>query len=887
MCAHFRSPDKPSPAKKPLRSKYRIEQAARLTFLIPPSAHCQVFPLSSPRIVQSSRLDNNNPHHSTFCRDDLCWITRNADIMNYPPILPTTTPSPPRRRPTYGHHEDDDQYDDQYNDGHYNNSYSSPIDSNSIPRRRPVAQPPRISTIDNNNNNNNNNNNSVSSSFRRQDAYGAPPVSARPQHNGRFTYDWPQAAAQAASGYNAESKSTLVYPDEFVYIHPPVPPKKTNTHDGGYPQERVGTDLLDDDGFDNVPAGMNEMYRPLPPRPEPYPPKLHVSPYEQQLTAYPNERFHQQSPDPIDDPFQDPYTERPLSMRRSSSTQNIGNHLEMPTPIVESSKDILHPLPQTPKSPSYMYPLQSPEPRQSLNRTGSGNRPGTRSSTSSMYSYTQDRPIEDDYHEYHHDNDYSASPVSLRSNSFGRSGTILYGQKSPLYGGLRVDTDDLDTPPPLPPYPPPHVEITSPPPRGHVHSNSFSGTPPIYRSRTEPGHYRTASTEPFAPVPPPKVPLNEPNSRPPSLGVLRSQSQNAVKPLPRTPAHTVKFVQEQLAEETPLTPVTDSKSFPLSSKTFQLCTEPWSMSALRTWIQDIFGNSVSMETISLALQGLFTHHVSTLSILQADKLAAQVGTTWIREGILFEPTIANTALWNPLSTLELGFTPKTLQGVVPTLTGKGCYSTRCATTPPGVGRCYSHLCSRTLVKKSMLPPAPTIPTSSSSSAGGKLADWASFWELDSEFLRAMEKREIKRQNIIFEFIQAEEEYVGDLNTMLSWQKQLISSSSTPTPIVPKEKLDEFLGRVFACVKPILDWQTKKLLVPLRERQATQGPVVKGVGDIVLEWVRGCSMIYADYAGGYPLADNLVREETATNPLFASWLEVPTFLRWGLMVAITS
>jgi len=76
----------------------------------------------------------------------------------------------------------------------------------------------------------------------------------------------------------------------------------------------------------------------------------------------------------------------------------------------------------------------------------------------------------------------------------------------------------------------------------------------------------------------------------------------------------------------------------------------------------------------------------------------------------------------------------------------------------------------------------------------------------------------------------------------------------------------------------LDWQSKKLLVPLRERQATQGPVVRGVGDIVLEWVRGCSQIYADYAGGYPLADNLVREETAMNPLFASWLEVePLFM----------
>ena len=789
--------------------------------------------------------------------------------MNYPPIPPTTTPSPPRRRPTYGHYGDDDQYDDKYN------NYSSPTNTNhnSAPRRRPVGQPPRLSTIDNNGSS------SSSSPSQRQDTYGAPPVSGtRSPYNGRFTYDWPQAAQQAASGYNADSKSTLVYPDEFVYSHPPVPPKKSYTHDGGYTSERVGTD---DDAFgDDVPAGMNELYRPLPARPEPYPPKLSVSPYERQPNAiYPNERFHHQSPLPMEDPFQDPYPEP--SMRRSPSTQNMADHLEMPSPTVESSHDVLHPLPPTPKSPPYLYTVQSPEPRQSLNRTGSGNRPGTRSSTSSMYSYTQDRPIEDDYHEYN-DNDYSATPVSIRSNSFGRSGTILSASKPASYGTLRVETDDLETPPPLPPHPPPH-ESTSPPTRGHAQSNSYSG---IYRSRTEPGHHRTASTEPFAPVPPPKVPLNEAYSSRPTA-VLRSQSQNAVKPLPRSPSHPVKFAQDQLLEESPLTPATDSKSFPLSSKTFQLCTEPWSLSALRNWIQDIFGNSVSMETISLALQGLFTHKVSTLSILQADKLAAQVGTTWIREGILFEPTIANTAHWNPLSTLDFGFTPQTLQGVLPTLTGKGCYSHTCATTPPGVGRCYSHLCSRTLVKKSMLPPPPPPPSSSSAPTAGKSADWASFWELDAEFLRGMEKREIKRQNVILEFIQAEEEYVADLNTMLNFQKQLISSSASATPIISKHKLDEFLGRVFGCIKPILEWQSKKLLVPLRERQATQGPVVRGVGDIVLEWVRGCSQIYADYAGGYPLADNLVREETATNPLFASWLEVePLFMRVN-WVAITS
>jgi hypothetical protein len=246
----------------------------------------------------------------------------------------------------------------------------------------------------------------------------------------------------------------------------------------------------------------------------------------------------------------------------------------------------------------------------------------------------------------------------------------------------------------------------------------------------------------------------------------------------------------------------------------------------------------------------------------------------LREGVLFEPTVANTAHWNPLSILEMGFTPYTVQGVLPTLTGKGCYSTTCSTAPPGLGRCYSHHCSRTLTKKSGLPP-PTLPTSS-----GKSTDWKSFWNLDDEFLKTCQKNEIKRQNVIFEFVQSEEEYVTDLNTMLSlFQKQILSSASSQLPIIPRGRMDNFVKVVFGNVKPILDWQVKKLLTPLRERQAQQGPVVKGLGDIILEWVRGCRLIYADYAGGYPFADNLVREETTTNSTFASWLEVYLYFAW--------
>lgn len=785
--------------------------------------------------------------------------------MNYPPQSDINYPRP-QRRPTYGGSSWDDDYEDDYDD--------APLQKPIAPQRRPVGASTRRPVADT----------TGSRVPRHQDAYGAPPVSS--PVTGKYNYNWPQAAQQAASGYT-EAKSTLVYPEEFVYEDkpsppppPPPPPQQQFQHPArGYPPPDDHYEAYDDP-YTPVAQGINDLSLHNPPAPPPRQrspyaaaaPKLQVSPYEQQYSSasYPNERYHMERDDYDEDPFQNTYPTN--GIRRSHSGKNIPNYIDMPEPPSmpePSNKDVLHPLPPTPRSPPYMYGSPALEARSSLSRRGSGQRPGTRSSTSSMYSY--DRAAEEDYQGYD-DNDYIASPASYRSNSLGRTGTLLPAQRNPSYGTLRVDTEDLRPIPPPPP--PPHFQLTTPssPPRGHAASNSFSSSsPPIYRSRTEPGHYRSSSNEPFAPPPPPKVPLNDGLPKQPS--VLRSQSHSAVnKNLPRSPSRPAKLEKDTSVtllppEENPLTPVTDSGQFPLSSQTFKKCTEPWALSALRTWIQDTFGSAVSMETISLALQGLFTHHVSTLSTVQADKLAAQVGTTWLREGVLFEPTVANTAHWNPLSTLEMGFTPYNVEGVIPTLTGKGCYSTRCATAPPGVGRCYSHLCSRTLVKKSSLPP-PSLP------AVGKTSDWPSFWNLDEDFLRTTGKREVKRQNVIFEFIQSEEEYVTDLTTMLNlFQRSLIAGSTGPTPIIRQGRLDKFIQAVFGNIKPILDWQTKKLLTPLRERQAQQGPVVKGLGDIVLDWVRGCGLVYADYAGGYPYADSYVRDEASSNPLFATWLDV--------------
>ena len=168
-----------------------------------------------------------------------------------------------------------------------------------------------------------------------------------------------------------------------------------------------------------------------------------------------------------------------------------------------------------------------------------------------------------------------------------------------------------------------------------------------------------------------------------------------------------------------------------------------------------------------------------------------------------------------------------------------------------------------------------------SSPDGLFPDWAAFWNLDKTFLETLDKLEVKRQCEIHEFIQQEAQYVEDLNTIFDvFKTQLVEASSTSSPIISSDIEEAFLRDVFGNIKPILYWHTDTLLIPLRERQAHQGPIIRTWGDIVIVWVRGCRSIYTDYVAGYPISDSLVREQISTNSSFSSWLEtVYPLSRW--------
>jgi len=136
--------------------------------------------------------------------------------------------------------------------------------------------------------------------------------------------------------------------------------------------------------------------------------------------------------------------------------------------------------------------------------------------------------------------------------------------------------------------------------------------------------------------------------------------------------------------------------------------------------------------------------------------------------------------------------------------------------------------------------------------------------------------------MIFELIQTEEEYISDLNTLLNACNQLVASShlNIISPVIRPVTLDDFSDRIFGSIKPILDWETTRLLIPLREKQAQQGPWITNIGDIVLTWTQGCSTIYCHWAGEYLPASSLLSEEAASNIRFERWLDVHIFFLHG-------
>jgi len=288
----------------------------------------------------------------------------------------------------------------------------------------------------------------------------------------------------------------------------------------------------------------------------------------------------------------------------------------------------------------------------------------------------------------------------------------------------------------------------------------------------------------------------------------------------------------------------------LGAPDFKRCDEPWSLMSLLKWLLTVMSPEQYTELketeVMEALVALFTNKVPTMNIADAEGLSNRVVQDMYQAG-----TLVTTEEWVKL-------VEGAMSGVVFQLTGSGCYSpTLHNHIVPG--RCYSHHCQRTLKKVNL----QTQPVRSSES-------WAEFYALKKEDIEGRDKTEIERQNVLHEIVQTEDIYMGQLNVLRTLYRDALVKSE-PSIISPKRK-DKFIRDVFGRIDAVKQANEDHLLPQLKYRQQEEGPWIVGFADIFRQWIRKAKIAYLEYAGGFPGATFMFRQEIDRNLDFRSFIE---------------
>ncbi|RIA91851.1 CNH domain-containing protein [Glomus cerebriforme] len=195
--------------------------------------------------------------------------------------------------------------------------------------------------------------------------------------------------------------------------------------------------------------------------------------------------------------------------------------------------------------------------------------------------------------------------------------------------------------------------------------------------------------------------------------------------------------------------------------------------------------------------------------------------------------------------------------------GKGCYSRICSNYVPGVNEIKPEpfLVSSQPVEQPVNTPETPVQTSPQ-----EQRTWMG--SVPKEILDSVPKDEMKRQEIIFETIYTESDYVEDLDLLETLYVNGLRSASPP--IISPTELDHFIQEVFYNVFDIRKYN-KVMLERLQKRQK-ESHVVNNIGDIFLECALEFGNDYVKYNGHFPLSDNTIKIEKTKNPEFKQFLE---------------
>lgn len=213
------------------------------------------------------------------------------------------------------------------------------------------------------------------------------------------------------------------------------------------------------------------------------------------------------------------------------------------------------------------------------------------------------------------------------------------------------------------------------------------------------------------------------------------------------------------------------------------------------------------------------------------------------------------------------------QGIFTNLTK--CYSFSCQMADSNTqhSSCYSYDCPLKKNRTSfhhhssvLLPPA-SISEASLVPSVSQTKDWASV--VSKDLISSLDSKEIARQSIIHEVISGEQEYVQDLD---DYEKLFITPlMQANPPILSGQRLMEIKEKVVSNVLEIRD-HNRVLLQNLLIRQQDQHPLVKGIGDVILNSALEWGQDYIRYTSDHVFGEAEVNDEKSRNPSFAELIQ---------------
>ncbi|KAG7745629.1 hypothetical protein KL932_000659 [Ogataea haglerorum] len=192
-----------------------------------------------------------------------------------------------------------------------------------------------------------------------------------------------------------------------------------------------------------------------------------------------------------------------------------------------------------------------------------------------------------------------------------------------------------------------------------------------------------------------------------------------------------------------------------------------------------------------------------------------------------------------------------------------CYSPTCSRD----NLCYSIVCPRRLEQQARLGSKSSLMRSDSHLSLTQKEEQKAFWSytVPKSILDSMDKREIKRQECIFEMIYSERDFVKDLEYLREFWIRPLSE----TKIIKENEREHFVNTVFYNINEI--WEVNSRFAEALTKRQQEKSVVDEIGDLFLEFIPRFEP-FVKYGAGQVKGKYEFDRQKRHNPFFVRFIE---------------